>query len=72
MLFWCPIGVRKAQDAPIATAIKKLSGFTPSVAAMPRAIGHKIAAVAALFMTSDRNIVVIKTTANAAIGLPWQ
>lgn len=30
MSFRCPIGVGKAQEAPIATAIGKLSASTPS------------------------------------------
>jgi hypothetical protein len=54
VLFWCPIGASNAQDAPIATAIRKLSGFTPKVAAIPMAIGQRTAAVAAVFITSDR------------------
>ena len=48
MLFWCPIGVRKAQDAPIATAIRKGSAATPSWLAVPMATGHITAAVPAL------------------------
>lgn len=66
MSFRCPIGVGKAQEAPIATAIGKLSASTPSAAALPRAIGHITAAVAALFMTSHWNTVITSASATTA------
>ena len=55
----------------MATAIKKLSGFTPSWLATLRAIGHMTAAVAALFMKSDSVMVTTSIRVRAMIGLPW-
>ena len=55
----------------MATAIKKLSGFTPSWLATLRAIGHMTAAVAALFMKSDSVMVTTSISVRAMIGLPW-
>ena len=37
VLFWWPIGVQEGARAPIATAIRKVSGLTPSWAAAPHA-----------------------------------
>src|SRR6056297_624915 len=65
------MGVRKAQDAPIATAMRKESGLTPSAEAVPMAIGHITAAVAALFIRSDRNMVTTRISVSTAIALPW-
>jgi hypothetical protein len=53
------MGVRKAQDAPTATVIKKGSALTPIDTAIPTAIGAIIRAVAALLMISERHIVII-------------
>ena len=59
MLFLCPMGVRNAQDAPTATAIRNGSGLTPSLLAMSTAMGAEITAVAVLLSTSDRVITTI-------------
>ena len=53
------MGVKKAQDAPIATVIKNGSVFTPKEIAIPTDIGAIISAVAALFIISERHIVII-------------
>ncbi len=71
MLFWWPIGVRKAQEAPTATAIRKLSGLTARRSAMPTEIGAMTTAVAALFMMSDSVMVTISTSvSSSAAGKP--
>ena len=51
------MGVRKAQEAPTATAIKKGSALTPIETAIPTEIGAIIRAVAALLIISERHIV---------------
>ncbi len=68
MLFWWPMGVRKAQEAPTATAMRKGSGLTPMRAAMPAATGAATTAVAALFMTSERVIVSTSKSASSTTG----
>ena len=62
------MGVKKAQEAPIATAIKNVSGFKPSVVAMLYAIGAIRIAVAALFNTSDTVIVTTRISASNSTG----
>jgi len=58
------MGVRKAQEAPTATAIRNGSILTPNEIAIPDAIGAIISAVAALLITSERHIVIIIIIAN--------
>ena len=65
-LDWCPIGVRKVADAPIATAMRKGSRLTPRPRAMPMPIGAMSTEVAALFMTSESSMVKTMTTASTA------
>ena len=48
VLHWWPIGVRKSQPAPMATAIRKASDLYPSVWAKLAAIGAMTRTVAAL------------------------
>ncbi len=40
-MHWCPMGVRKAQDAPTATDIRKVSGFSPIALAIPTAMDSR-------------------------------
>ena len=70
VLFWCPMGVRKAQEAPTATAMRKGSELTPSHPAVPMAMGHMTAAVAALFMRSERNMVTTRITVMPTTACP--
>ena len=49
----------------MATAIRKASALTPRALAVPMAMGHITAAVAALFIRSDRNMVTTSTSASA-------
>ncbi|MNT44817.1 hypothetical protein D3C72_1813590 [compost metagenome] len=65
------MGVRNEQDAPIATAISSASGLTPSWLAALKAIGHITAAVAALFMTSERVMVTSNSRVSTITGWPW-
>ena len=68
------MGVRKAQDAPMATAIKKPSGLLPRPWAIPTDMGAMTTAVAALFMMSLSVMVRISTPCdnkvNTACGKP--
>jgi len=50
------MGVRKAQDAPTATAIKKGSALTPIDTAILTEMGAIIKAVAALLIISESDI----------------
>ena len=59
VLFLCPIGVRKAQDADTATAIRNVSAFKFSVCASCMLIGAITKVVAVLFKTSDSVMVII-------------
>ena len=67
-LFWCPIGVRKAQEVPIATAIKKGSGLAPRRVAIVKAMGAMTTAVAALLRMSETVMVTIKMAAMTTTG----
>ena len=64
------MGVRNAQDAPIATAMRKGSDFTASCVAVLSAIGHIMAAVAALLMKLDRTMVKTKIVVNPMTACP--
>ena len=64
VLFWWPMGVRKEQEAPTLTVIRKVSGFRCMAWAMPTAMGAIITAVATLFMMSDRVMVRISSIAS--------
>ena len=60
------MGVRNAQDAPTATDIRKGSGLRFMALAMPTDMGAMIRAVAALFITSERHMVIAITRARVA------
>ena len=64
------MGVRNEQEAPIATAISRVSGLTPSWLAALKAMGHITAAVAALFMKSERVMVTTSSSVSITTGLP--
>src|SRR5918995_4029071 len=67
-LLWWPKGVRKSHDAPMATAIRKASGETPSSWAILITMGAMITTVAALFSTGVTTMVAISTTASMPTG----
>ena len=52
------MGVRKAQEAPTATCIKKGSIFAAIDRAMPTLLGGIMSAVAALFITSGSHMLI--------------
>ena len=68
VLFWCPMGVKKEHDAPIAVAIKKGSTCTCSVCAKLMAMGAITTVVAALFMKSESVMVTIINTVSVKMG----
>ncbi len=68
VLFLWPMGVRNAQEAATATAIRNGSALTPSRAATSRATGAAMTAVAVLFMTSDSVIVTIMSNVSTTAG----
>src|SRR5680860_1906826 len=68
VLFLWAIGVMKAQEAAIATAIRKASEFTLSLSAISMAIGAPITAVAVLFKTSDRLMITTIRTVSTTAG----
>src|SRR4051812_45435383 len=68
VLHWWPMGVRKSQAQPIATAIRKGSGLRSSFVARLAAIGAMISAVAALFRNGVSTMAATSTSATAPIG----
>jgi hypothetical protein len=60
------MGVRKAQDAPIAIAINKVSADTPRCCARPTAMGAMRTVAAALLMMSVSSMVPINNIATTA------
>src|SRR5210317_1303544 len=71
VLFLWPMGVRNAQDAATATAIRNESGLASRRVAISMAIGAAISAVATLLKTSERVMVrSIRTVGTAAVGQP--
>src|SRR5512132_3894181 len=68
VLHWWPMGVRKSQAAPMATAIRKGSGCSPSLAARLTPIGAMISTVAALLRKGVRAIAVTSTSDIAPDG----
>src|SRR5210317_484181 len=71
VLFLWPMGVRNAQDAATATAIRNESGLASRRVAISTAIGAAISAVATLFNTSERVMVTsISMVRTATVGRP--
>src|SRR5210317_361936 len=71
VLFLWPMGVRNAQDAATATAIRNESGLASSRVAISMPMGAAISAVATLFNTSERVMVTsIRMVSTATVGQP--
>ena len=68
VLFLWPIGVKKAQDAPIATPIRYESGLTLRRCAISTATGAAIIAVATLFITSESVMVTMISKTKISTG----
>src|SRR5512145_2134377 len=62
------MGVRKSQAAPIATAIRRGSGFSPSFFAILAAIGAMMRTVAALLRKGVTAMAAIMTRATFPLG----
>src|SRR5690606_22486738 len=68
VLHWWPIGVRKSQAAPIATAIRNASAVYPRSLANVAAIGAMTRTVAALFKNGVTSIATVMISASAPYG----